>query len=808
MLADVILPLPLSETFTYAVPAEIHDRIGKGYRVIVPVGKRKYYTAIVTRLHNDAPKGVDVKDIHSLIDSHPVVNELQLKLWEWISFYYLSPPGDVYKAALPSKLRMESETVVSRTFSGERETTPTEKKIIGYLENDFPVKISQIEKGLKIRNIFPHIYSLTEKGYIDIRETIDRKFTPKTEIRILINPQIEKKDIAGLIGRAKKQQILFEQISHIFSEKQLPSLTRKEILAITGASPAILTGLLQKSILLQQTAEINRIDSQVETTREPYPLNEHQQRTFNEIAACFIEKNTCLLHGITSSGKTEVYIHLIGKMLANGKQTLYLVPEIALTTQLTQRLQAVFGNQLGIYHSRINDNERTEIWQKMLSDNPYNIVIGVRSSLFLPFRQLGLVIVDEEHESSYKQQDPAPRYHARDTAVMLAHLFNAKTLLGSATPSMESYYNAQTGKYGLVTLSNRFEDMPLPDIVLENTRELRRRKKMKTLLSPTLIRYMETALENGEQVILFRNRRGFAPMVECKLCAWTPKCKHCDVSLTYHKHHNKLICHYCGASYKMITECPACHEKSIEPVGMGTEQVEEEVTRLFPGARVARMDTDTTRGKDSYTRILSDFQEKKTHILVGTQMLSKGLDFDNVSVVGIISADSLLNYPDFRSHERGFQLMIQASGRAGRKNKRGTVVIQSADPGQPFYRFLERNDYEGFFRTQIAERKLFHYPPFHRLISITLKDKDEQRVEAGARLFAGLLKQSLHHRVLGPNKPVVSKIQLYHIREILLKLETGLSPQQVREHILQTERQLRLQPGFKYIPLYYDVDPV
>lgn len=743
MYADVVLPLPLSESFTYAVPAEMQDKIAIGYRVIVPFGTRKFYTAVVLKLHNDAPQGFAAKEIHSLIDSHPVVTEQQLRLWEWISFYYMSPLGDVFKAALPSIMKPQD---------------------------------------------------------------LEQRFKPKTETYITINREVE--DAASVIGRAKKQQGLYDALQKLFSEEATESISKKHILQKTGFGSSVLNGLIGKNVLIQFTEDVSRIQKETVLTRKPFPLNEHQQKAVGEIKHCFAQKNVCLLHGITSSGKTEIYIHLIEEQLKKHKQTLYLVPEIALTTQLTQRLQAVFGDKLGIYHSKIYDKERAEIWQKMLSDNPYEIIIGVRSSLFLPFRQLGLVIVDEEHETSYKQQDSAPRYHARDTAIMLAHIFGAKTLLGSATPSIESYYNGKIGKYGLVTLSKRFEEMELPEILLENTHELRRKKKMKSILSPELIARMQEALSRGEQVILFRNRRGFAPMLECKNCGWTPKCRRCDVSLTYHKFGNSLKCHYCNATYKVVRDCPACEEKSLELIGQGTEKLEEEVSQLFPDFRVVRMDTDTTRGKQSYEKIIADFQNRKTHILVGTQMLSKGLDFDNVSVVGIISADGMLNYPDFRSHERGFQLMTQAAGRSGRKNKRGTVVIQTADPEQPVYRFIANGDFEGFYNLQLAERQLFRYLPFYRLIRIVFKDRQEEKAETASQFFADMLKKTLHERVLGPNKPVIGKIQQFHIREILLKLETSLSPQQVREIIKQTETQLRGKQEWKYVVVYYDVDGV
>lgn len=743
MFADVILPLPLANSFTYAVPSEMHGTLDIGFRVIVPFGKSKHYTAIVKKIHNNRPEGVDVKEIHSLLDSHPIVNQNQLDLWEWISFYYICPLGDVYKAALPASLK------------------PTD---------------------------------------------LNESYSKKSINCIQFKPDFAHKYAESIIGKAKKQLELYHEINNIFEQKKTSLISRKELLDLTGYSPAVLNGLVEKAVVEQISIDVSRLEIDISPTRESFTLNKYQQDAFDEINNSFKEKNICLLHGVTSSGKTEIYIHLIERMLQEEKQSLFLVPEIALTTQLTHRLQAVFGDKLGIYHSKINDNERAEIWQKMMSDNPYEIVIGVRSSLFLPFRQLGLVIVDEEHESSYKQQEASPRYHARETAIMLAHFCGAKILLGSATPSMETYFNAKNGKYGLVTLKKRFEEIELPNILLENTFELRRKKKMKSSLSPNLIARMQEALSQGEQVILFRNRLGFAPLLECKNCGWTPKCRHCDVSLTYHKYGNILKCHYCNSVYKIVTDCPVCEESSVRFLGQGTEKIKEEVEQLFPDYRVARMDTDTTGSKQSYEKIIFDFQNRKSHILVGTQMLSKGLDFDNVSVVGIISADGMLNYPDFRSHERGFQLMTQAAGRSGRKNKRGTVIIQTSDPEQPIYQFIVNNDFESFYNLQLTERKLFRYPPYFRLIRIVFKDRYEQKVEAASQFFADMLKSSLKERVLGPNKPLISKIQRYHIREILLKLETTLSANQVREVIRQAESRLRSKQDFKYVVLYFDVD--
>lgn len=745
MYADVILPLPLPGFFTYAIPLDMQSKIGVGYRVIVPFGTRKHYTAIVAHIHRNRPVNMEIKTIHSLVDTHAAVNEQQLKLWEWIAFYYMSPLGDVYKAALPTSMKSRD---------------------------------------------------------------LHRSFVPQTETFIAINPDIERNSLLQLAGRAKKQQALLAEITHYCTNHKVEQISKKELSTFNSFSTSVLNGLLQKDILILVRVETSRLEKEVAPTRPPHPLHPHQQKALTKINECFLGKQTCLLHGVTASGKTEIYIHLISQLLVEGKQTLYLLPEIALTTQLTQRLQAVFGNRLGIYHSGINDNERAEIWQKMLSSEPYEIIIGARSSLFLPFQRLGLVIVDEEHESSYKQQDPAPRYHARDVAVMLSLFSGAKCLLGSATPSIESYYNTKNGKYGLVTLEERFNGSMMPEILLQNTRDLRRRKKMKSSLSPKTIELIQTALDEGEQVILFRNRRGFAPMISCSQCEWTPKCSRCDVSLTYHKKHKQLVCHYCNHTYPVPKYCPSCHQESLTPLGLGTEQLEEEVAQLFPSYRVARMDMDTTRGKERYEKIIDDFQQQKIQILVGTQMLSKGLDFDHVKVVGVISADSLLNFPDFRSHERGFQLMTQAAGRAGRKQTSGTVVIQSSDPSNPIYEFIKNNDYMGFFETQIKERGLFHYPPFYRLIRVVIKHKDREKVEKAAFDYTELIKKTLQERVLGPNKPVVERVQLQYIQEILLKVENGYPSQKIRNILKEAEEKLRYVTDLKQVTLYYDVDPL
>ena len=806
--ADVVLPLALDNLFTYAVPADMEERVNVGHRVIVPFGRRKYYTAIVINLHENAPTEYEVKPIESVVDSHPIINEQQIKLWQWISFYYMCYLGEVYIAAVPARLKLESETFLSvfDTDSSLEGLTPLEIKIMQFIRDKGTQKISDISKELKIRDMLPYAHSLVYSGLVEIEDQLIEKYKPKSETYIRLNADIE--DASALIGRAKKQQELFEAIKAITEQDSNVRILRSDVDKKLGFSSSILKGLIDKGIIIQYAEEISRIKHNIYNTRKAYQLNIHQQKALEEIKDVFQEKRVCLLHGVTSSGKTEVYIHLIEEQIKSGRQVLFLVPEIALTTQLTLRLQAVFGDRLGIYHSRINDNERAEIWLKMQSDNPFEVVIGVRSSIFLPYQSLGLIIVDEEHEVGYKQMDPSPRYHARDTSIVMAHNFDAKVLLGSATPSIESYHNAITGKYGLVEMHHRYEDIEMPRIELENTKELRRKKIMKSVLTPMMIEGINSALGSGQQVILFRNRRGFAPLLECKHCGWTPKCKHCDVSLTYHKFHHQLKCHYCNSSYHVIDECSVCKTNSVEQLGMGTEMLEEEVAQLFPNAMIERMDTDTTRGKNSYEQIIDDFEEGRTDILVGTQMLSKGLDFDNVSLVGIIAADGLLNHPNFRSHERGFQLMMQAAGRAGRKGQQGRVIVQAAEPDISLFKYLQANDYVSFYYLQLNERRLFNYPPYTRLISIVFKHRDEGVVDSGAHYFASSLRNSLGNMVLGPNVPVISYIKRQHIREILLKLDTSLSHVRVREFIRYVEQHFRSYDKFRYVTLNYDVDVV
>ena len=600
----------------------------------------------------------------------------------------------------------------------------------------------------------------------------------------------------------------YVELSGVMGKGTVKEVSKKELLQRAGVSPSILNGLVEKKIFEIYYHEIGRLNGCGDETFSLNPLNEHQQRAYGEITEVFLEKSVCLLHGVTSSGKTEVYIHLIDEVIRQGKQVLYLLPEIALTTQITERLRRVFGTRLGIYHSKFPDAERVEIWQKQLGDKGYDIILGVRSSVFLPFRNLGLVIVDEEHENTYKQQDPAPRYHARNAAIVLAAMYGAKVLLGTATPSVETWYNATNGKYGLVELKERYQEIRLPEILPVDIKELHRKKRMIGQFSPLLIQYIREALDQKEQVILFQNRRGFAPMIECRTCGGVPKCKNCDVSLTYHKGINQLTCHYCGYTYQLPRSCPACDGVELVNRGFGTEKIEDDIKIAFPEASVARMDLDTTRTRSAYEKIIADFEQGKTDILIGTQMVSKGLDFDHVSVVGILNADTMLNYPDFRSYERAFQLMAQVAGRAGRKNKQGRVILQTKSIDHPIIAQVMANDYEQMVAGQLAERQMFHYPPYYRLVYVYLKNRNEILLEQMADVMAGKLRTVFGARVLGPDKPPVGRIQTLFIKKIIVKIEYNASMGRARELLLQVQREMIEDERFKSLIVYYDVDPM
>lgn len=813
---DVILPLPLANRFTYSLPDGLSEKVGIGCRVIVPFGRKKFYTAIVVNIHYCPPQEYETKDIAEILDERPILLPMQYKFWEWIASYYLCTPGDVYKAALPSGMKLESETMVELNpdFVATTVLPEKEQRILDLLSEEPEQCITQLEKASGMKNVLTIVKSLLDKEAIFIKEELKRNYKPKTEARIRLTKENTGENRLRLLfdelARAPKQLALlmkYVEMSGLSGKGTPKEVSKKELLTHSGVSQAVLTGLIEKRIFEVYNYEIGRLSQHITEENELHPLNPAQQEACQSIKTLFKEKNVCLLHGVTSSGKTEIYIHLIQQTLNAGKQVLYLLPEIALTTQITERLKRVFGGRLGIYHSKFPDAERVEIWQKQLSEQPYDIIVGVRSSIFLPFRNLGLIIVDEEHENSYKQQDPAPRYHARNAAIVLASLYGAKTLLGTATPSVESYYNALQGKYGLVELNERYQDIQLPDIQVVDIKELIRKKIMKTPFSPQLLAEMRKALGQKEQVILFQNRRGFAPMVECKTCGWVPKCKNCDVSLTYHKGLNQLTCHYCGATYPVPHSCPACGGVDLVNRGFGTEKIEDDIRLVFPEAKVARMDLDTTRTRTAYERIINDFQEGKTDILIGTQMVSKGLDFDHVSVVGILNADTMLNFPDFRSHERAFQLMAQVAGRAGRKNKRGLVILQTKSIDLPVIRQVVENNYTELYNNQLQERRIFHYPPFHRLIYVYLKHRKEEILNMAADTMAAQLRTGLGDRILGPDKPPVARIQMLFIKKIVVKVELNASMNKICDYLQAVQRAIIEDERFRSLLVYYDVDP-
>ena len=752
---DVILPLPLEGLFTYSVHAKDAHKAVVGKRVIVPLGRSKTYTGIIERVHNTKPS-FDTRDAIDFPDALPVVLEKQLDLWKWIAHYYMTPLGDVYKAAVPA--------------------------------------------GLK-----------AEEGY-----------RPRTETYVQLHPSYQSKEglsrAISLVKRANKQLQMLEcylSISHWNdalqgdNTQEISEITRVELMNVSNGNAAALQGLTGKGILTTYEQEVTRLNtSNNEQTIRTKVLSAAQQDTYNKILMQWMKRDIVLLHGVTSSGKTEVYIHLIQNALEKHQQVLYILPEIALTVQITQRLQRIFGNQLGIYHSKYNDAERVEIWKKQLSDNPYKVILGVRSSVFLPFQNLGLIIIDEEHETSFKQQDPAPRYHARSVAVMLAKMYNAKTLLGTATPSMESYYNACQGKYGLVKLTTRFKDIALPKIEIIDVKDLRRRKIMKGIFSQPLVDAVQQAIDEGKQAILFQNRRGFAPMLECKECGWVPKCQNCDVSLTIHKNMNHLSCHYCGFTYLIPSSCPKCGCTELRSKGYGTEKIEELVSQTFQGARISRMDLDTTRTKNAYERIINDFSQGRTNILIGTQMVTKGLDFDKVKVVGIIDADSILNYPDFRSYEYAFMMMGQVAGRAGRKGEQGRVILQTKNADMPIISQIANNDFKAFYNDTLEERMMFKYPPFYRLIYIYIKHKHEKVAEGAANVLAGRLRSWFGDRLLGPDRPSVARVKDLHIRKLMLKLELGLNGNDVRQYLRMAQAELLNNKPYAAIQIYYDIDPM
>ncbi len=770
---EVILPLPLEGTFTYVVPDALLDKVVPCVRLLVPFGKTKTYIGICDTYPSDHPNnnddndGIEYKAILAILDDGPVLLPQQLQLWHWIANYYMSPIGDVYKAALPSGLKGEDSykphtevyVCLGKQFRGEQE---------------LHIALDGLARATKQQKVLMSYLELS--GIANVPELVSTDVT-----------QTDNKQ-----------------------HNQLRAVSKDELRNTTHCSLAIINSLIEKGILQTYRKEVSRLNNGYDKLQPNaiHALNDAQTIAYDKILLQMMAHNVTLLHGVTSSGKTEIYIHLIFKALQEHKQVLYLLPEIALTVQITNRLRCVFGNKLGIYHSRYNDEERVEIWQKQLSNEPYEVILGARSAVFLPFQRLGLVIIDEEHENSFKQQDPAPRYHARSVAIVLAQMYGAKTLLGTATPSIESYRNAQLGKYGLVTLSQRYKDIQLPTIEVVDIKDLRRRKLMSGPFSPRLIAAVRNALQRGEQAILFQNRRGFAPMIECRTCGWVPHCPNCDVSLTYHKSMNVLTCHYCGYTERVPEQCPNCESKDIKGRGYGTEKIEDEIMEVFPDARIARMDLDTTRTKNAYERLINDFSAGKTNLLIGTQMVSKGLDFDHVSVVGILDADNMLNYPDFRAYEHAFTMMAQVSGRAGRKGKQGLVILQTRNPELPVIQQVVNNSYTAFYKSQLEERTAFHYPPFFHLIYIYIKHRNNDIVESASMELGSRIREIFGNRVLGPDKPTVARVKTLHIRKIMLKLENRIDYKLAKQYLRSIRDTMMKEKRYGALTIYFDVDPL
>ncbi|MDD4107687.1 MAG: primosomal protein N' [Prolixibacteraceae bacterium] len=818
--AQVLLPLSLDYTYTYKVPPELQDRIGIGQRVVVQFGRKKYYSAIVISLDADQPDLIKIKEIIQILDEEPVVFPENFKLWRWMADYYCCSQGDVLRAALPPGLKLESRSKVFLT-DNETECTISEKDqlIINELYQG-PISIEKLQQNLGSGFSFKIFNGLLEKGVIQVEEKLVDKYKPKTEIFIGFHPRIknEEKLIASLdsFKRAKKQKALlihFCETVDAFGENPDSSVSKRELLKGTDYSAALINALVKKKILTLFKKEISRIEQKEFRQGMFNLLSSSQNQALKEIKAGFSKKQVVLIHGITSSGKTEIYIHLIDEIIRSGKQVLYLVPEISLTPQIEERLQNAFGNKVGIYHSRLNNRERVEIWGKVLNfrKNPekgFQIILGTRSAIFLPFSNPGLIIVDEEHENSYKQYDSSPRYNARDMAVILGSLNNANVLLGSATPSYESYFNAKTGKYSLVNLSSRYLDTELPEIIIADLKKSRKKRQMRSLLTPELFNLISEALIHREQVILFQNRRGYSSFVQCFDCGWIPMCENCDVSLTYHKYKKELNCHYCGYTIPVPDKCASCGSSEIKTRGSGTEKIEEDLIQLFPGARIDRMDLDTTRLKNAFSKIIKNLETRNTDILVGTQMVTKGLDLEHVSVAGILNADNLTNFPDFRAHERTFQLICQVGGRAGRRNSMGKVVIQTSQPENQLFTLIKQNDYQSLYQMQMAERKLFRYPPWYRFIKLIIKHRNAENVDMAASQLARILRSTSLWTVLGPEYPLVSRIQSLYNKEIWLKIGRNVSVTKAKTIILNSIAEVKSKKECRSSVISIDVDPL
>ena len=813
---DVILPLGVPNLFTYHVPAELGDDISIGFRVIVQFGKSKLYSAIVAKVHENPPEKYRAKDIQMVLDDKPVVTEMQLKFWDWIKTYYMCNPGDVLSAALPSGLKLSSETQI--LLNPEFEVDPKiltdeEYLIFEALELNQVLSLDEISKILNKKTIYPIIKMLLERNVILVLEEIKTKFKPKKDKYVKLTPQFhgetEMRELFDQLDKAPKQLAIlmkYIELSQLFSGTE-SAVKQKILLEASNASSSQLKALVEKDVFEVQEVIVGRIGDFSDQKSKEVTLNLPQEKAFNEIKESFKEKDVVLLHGVTSSGKTELYVKLIEEVIARKQKVLYLLPEIALTTQIINRLRKYFGDQVGVYHSRFNQNERVEIWNKQLGTDGYDIVLGARSSLFLPFDNLGLVIVDEEHDSSFKQFEPSPRYHARDSAVVLAKMFGAKVLMGSATPALETMHNAEIGKYGLVSLTERYGGVKMPEIVIADLAKAHKKKQMEGHFSFLLMEEIKNALDRKEQVILFQNRRGFSPYIICTTCGWTPYCTRCDVGLTYHKYLHRLKCHYCGSERHIVKKCEACGSHEVELSGFGTEKIEEDMSLIFPDAKVARMDLETTRSKNAYQNIISDFEDKKIDILVGTQMVTKGLDFENVSLVGVLNADQSLNFQDFRAHERSYQLISQVAGRAGRSSKQGLVIVQTYQPEHPIIQQVIKNDYFGMYKRELQQREEFQYPPYHKLLKINMKHANREKLVDAAAMFTDVLKVSFGSRVLGPEFPGVPRVRNRYINQLFIKIEDVASIKKVKAMLTDNIYTFRMNKQYASVQIYIDVDP-
>lgn len=819
---NVILPLPLQRLYTYKVPTYLQEKCEIGKRAVVQFGKKKIYSCLIYEIHTKKPEHYEVKEILSILDDFPVVNRLQFKFWEWIANYYMCSIGEVYKAALPSGLKLESETkIILKAPPENKDRLSREEAIlVDIITDKNMLTLNEISNIFDPRTAIKTVKALIDKDIIFPEEKLKDSYKPKSEIYVKLSDELYDEkvlhELFNKLAKAPKQLNLlmkFIQITDFFNEDSAIEIKRGELIEKSGVSSSVFLSLVKKNIFELYEKNVSRLEKTTSNNLNLKDLNKPQLNAFNEIMKKFEAFDVNLLHGVTSSGKTEVYIYLIDYYLKKGKQVLYLLPEIALTTQIINRLKNAFGSKVGIYHSKFNDAERVEIWKNSSPEHAqnneaYQLVLGVRSSVFLPFNNLGLIIVDEEHENTYKQFDPAPRYNARDAAIVLAKLHNAKVLLGTATPAIETYSNCIARKYGKIELNQRYQNIKLPEITVVDIRKATKRKKMKAHFSETLVEHIQMALDKKEQIILFQNRRGFSPVLECETCGWVPKCQNCDVSLTYHKNINYLVCHYCGYTYSVPSKCLACEEPTLKTKGLGTQRLEDEIELLFPDARVLRMDTDSTRSKKAYQEIISKFENQQIDILIGTQMVSKGLDFNKVSLVAIMNADNMLNFPDFRAFERSYQLMAQVSGRAGRKDKQGKVIIQTYSSEHQIIKDVIKNDYLNMYRLQMYERKRYKYPPYYRLIKLTLKHKKIENLNQASKELSDNLRKVFGQRILGPEFPPVNRIQNWYLKNILIKIERERSFNKAKKFLKQEIDQLKSNNRHGNIIIIADVDPM